>query len=73
MLLRMPFEKLIEELQPDLSNPFDPDGGWTAGQRAAARERAYETLVRARDEGFGGPSPRTNKAASSRCSMQTSR
>ncbi len=50
---------LREDLRPDLSNPFDPDGGWTADQRLAAQELAFETLVRARAEGFPPSSPRT--------------
>jgi len=50
---------LGEDLRPDLSNPFDPDGGWTPDQRASARQLAFETIVGLRDGKLGPPSPRT--------------
>jgi 4-hydroxyacetophenone monooxygenase len=37
------------ELAPDLSNPFDPEGGWTPEQRAAAADLAFEAIRYLRD------------------------
>lgn len=40
---------LRPDLQPDLSNPFDPEGGWTLEQRDAAAEVAFDALIQLRD------------------------
>jgi 4-hydroxyacetophenone monooxygenase len=37
------------DLAPDLTNPFDPEGGWTPDQREAATELAFDALRRIRD------------------------
>ena len=47
-------ELLRDELRPDLSNPLDPEGGWTADQRAAAAGEIGTALIRLRDAGPGG-------------------
>lgn len=40
---------LLPELRPDLSDPFDPGGGWTAEQRESAREKVFRALIALRD------------------------
>src|SRR5216683_518180 len=40
---------LRQDLSPDLSNFFDPEGGWTAEQREIAAGLARDALVRLRD------------------------
>jgi 4-hydroxyacetophenone monooxygenase len=40
---------LRQDLRPDLSNFFDPEGGWTAQQREIAAGLARDALVRLRD------------------------
>jgi 4-hydroxyacetophenone monooxygenase len=42
---------LRDDLRPDLSNPLDPMAGWTVDQQAAARQVAYQALVRWREAG----------------------
>ncbi|MGH9057241.1 MAG: flavin-containing monooxygenase [Acidimicrobiales bacterium] len=39
---------LRPDLRPDLSNPFDPEGGWTPDQRDLAADVAFEALARLR-------------------------
>jgi 4-hydroxyacetophenone monooxygenase len=46
---------LRPELRPDLSNPFDPEAGWTADQRQAATDLARSVLQSLRDGGLSDP------------------
>ena len=42
---------LRDDLRPDLSDPFDPDAGWTPEDKETIRQLAFEVLVRLRDDG----------------------
>ncbi|MGH9115279.1 MAG: flavin-containing monooxygenase [Acidimicrobiales bacterium] len=45
---------LRPDLRPDLSNPFDPEGGWTPDQRELAAGVAFDALARLRDSDPAG-------------------
>jgi 4-hydroxyacetophenone monooxygenase len=49
---------ISDELRPDLTNPFDPEAGWTPEQRQAAADVAWEVLRQLRDQ----PTPTAGRA-----------